>query len=52
MTQPSPYPTPPVGGPQPAASGVAPQPGPHAQGYAPRHLRDEVTAMVVVKVSP
>ncbi|MGW3620988.1 RDD family protein [Micromonospora arida] len=34
MTQPPSYPTPPVGGPQPAAGGVAPPPGPHPQGYA------------------
>ncbi|MGI5524295.1 RDD family protein [Micromonospora sp. CA-259024] len=33
MTQPPSYPTPPVGGPQPATGGVAP-PGPHPQGYA------------------
>ncbi|MEU8421665.1 RDD family protein [Micromonospora sp. NPDC048835] len=34
MTQPPSYPTPPAGGPQPAAGGVAPPPGPHPQGYA------------------
>ncbi|GGO12451.1 RDD family protein [Micromonospora parathelypteridis] len=34
MTQPPSYPTPPVGGPQPAAGGFAPPPGPHPQGYA------------------
>ncbi|RZT81475.1 putative RDD family membrane protein YckC [Micromonospora violae] len=34
MTQPPSYPTPPVGGPHPAAGGVAPQPGPHPHGYA------------------
>ncbi|MET8039663.1 RDD family protein [Micromonospora sp. NPDC005215] len=34
MTQPPSYPTPPVGGPQPAAGGVAPPPGPHPHGYA------------------
>ncbi|MEU1399639.1 RDD family protein [Micromonospora zamorensis] len=34
MTQPPSYPTPPVGGPQPAAGAVAPPPGPHPQGYA------------------
>ncbi|WFF01837.1 RDD family protein [Micromonospora sp. WMMD964] len=34
MTQPPSYPTPPAGGPQPAAGGVVPPPGPHPQGYA------------------
>ncbi|MEU7585985.1 RDD family protein [Micromonospora sp. NPDC049230] len=34
MTQPPSYPTPPAGGPQPAAGGFAPPPGPHPQGYA------------------
>ncbi|MEU7612710.1 RDD family protein [Micromonospora sp. NPDC049204] len=34
MTQPPSYPTPPAGGPQPAAGGVAPPPGPHPHGYA------------------
>ncbi|MEU7754571.1 RDD family protein [Micromonospora sp. NPDC049101] len=34
MTQPPSYPTPPVGGPQPATGGFAPPPGPHPQGYA------------------
>lgn len=34
MTQLPSYPTPPVGGPQPATGGVAPPPGPHPQGYA------------------
>ncbi|MGC4747729.1 RDD family protein [Micromonospora sp. DT201] len=34
MTQPPSYPMPPVGGPQPAAGGVAPPPGPHPYGYA------------------
>ncbi|MEU4336381.1 RDD family protein [Micromonospora lupini] len=38
MTQPPSYPTPPVGGPPPAAGGLAPPPGPHPQGYAvPQH---------------
>ncbi|TNH31039.1 RDD family protein [Micromonospora orduensis] len=34
MTQPPSYPTPPAGGPQPAAGGFTPPPGPHPQGYA------------------
>ncbi|MEU8258769.1 hypothetical protein AB0C06_31410 [Micromonospora inaquosa] len=51
MTQPLSYPTPPAGGRQPTTGGVAPQPGPHPQGYAPRHLRAEFAGTVVVKVS-
>ncbi|WP_433536016.1 RDD family protein [Micromonospora sp. CA-249363] len=40
MTQPPSYPTPPVGGPPPAAGGIAPPPGPHPQGYGgpPHHV--------------
>ncbi|MBO4162144.1 RDD family protein [Micromonospora antibiotica] len=34
MTQPPSYPTPPAGGPGPAAGGFAPPAGPHPQGYA------------------
>ncbi|MEV0944418.1 RDD family protein [Micromonospora wenchangensis] len=34
MTQPPSYPTPPAGGPRPAAGGFAPPAGPHPQGYA------------------
>ncbi|MFG1840931.1 RDD family protein [Micromonospora sp. NPDC049175] len=34
MTQPPSYTTPPAGGPQPAAGGVVPPPGPHPHGYA------------------
>ncbi|WP_433313869.1 hypothetical protein ACQP0U_30665 [Micromonospora sp. CA-269861] len=52
MTQPPSYPTPPVGGPQPATGGVAPQPGPDPQGYAPQYRHAEFAATVVVKVSP
>ncbi|MET7945361.1 hypothetical protein [Micromonospora sp. NPDC005324] len=52
MTQPSSYPMPPAGGPPPTAGGIAPQPGPHPQGYAPQHRHTEFAATVVVKVSP
>ncbi|MEU7802120.1 hypothetical protein AB0J14_21185 [Micromonospora arborensis] len=40
MTQPPSYPTPPVGGPQPAAG-----------GFAPQCLHDKFAETVVVKVS-